>query len=94
MSLFLCRRCDQFADPDDGCEEYGKTGLICADCLAKFPEIKTSFVYPPIPIRSFDWSAVTDDYDGAPDGKGYVGSGATRGEAIKDLIDNHLEDTL
>lgn len=94
MSMFLCAKCDNLRDSDDGCEEYGKTGLMCADCLANLPEIKTEHVYPPIPIRSFDWSAVTDDYDGAPDSgnRHQIGTGATRGEAIKDLVENYLED--
>ncbi len=51
-------------------------------------KIKTHFVYPPIPCRNFDWSAVDDDtYDmGAP-----IGHGATEQEAIEDLLDQ-LED--
>lgn len=94
MSIFVCARCDAYSDADDGCEEYGKRGLICADCLAKFPEIKASFVYPPIPARCFDWSAITDDYDGAPDSstRHQIGTGETRGEAIRDLIENYLEE--
>lgn len=92
MSMFICGRCDAYRDADDGCDEWGKHGLICADCLDQFPEIRTTHTYPPIPIRSFDWHAFTDDYDGAPDaGPQAVGSGPTRGEAIKDLIENHLE---
>lgn len=45
--------------------------------------IKTSFDYPPIPIRQFDWSAIDDNYDlGSP-----IGHGATEQEAIQDLLD-------
>ena len=55
--------------------------------------IVTSFIYPPIPIRSFDWSAHLDSYDGAPDaGFQPVGHGATEAEAIADLkqqIEDH-----
>lgn len=93
MSLFTCARCGQFRDSDEGCDDYGKSGLICADCLALFPEIKAQHVYPPIPDRSHDWRAVTDNYDGAEDSpnRSEIGSGATRGEAIRDLIENHLE---
>jgi hypothetical protein len=44
-------------------------------------KIRTSFEHPPIPIRDFDWSAVTDDYEpGHP-----IGRGATEAEAIADL---------
>jgi hypothetical protein len=48
-------------------------------------KIKTEFVYPPIPIRTFDWSAIDDDtYDGPGSP---VGTGATEPEAIADLIE-------
>jgi hypothetical protein len=51
-------------------------------------KIKTHHDYPPIPNRSFDWSAIDDDtYDGAPDSKCPVGHGATEQEAIEDLLD-------
>ena len=38
MSIFLCARCDELRDADDGCEEapaskYGKFQLLCVDCL-------------------------------------------------------------
>jgi len=50
-------------------------------------KIHTEHVYPPIPIRSFDWCAYDDDtYDGAPDaGPQCVGYGATEAEAIADF---------
>lgn len=51
-------------------------------------KIRTEFVYPPIPDRSFDWSAVDDDtydYD-AP-----IGRGATEQEAIEDLQEQLTE---
>ena len=47
-------------------------------------KIRTEFVYPPIPLRQFDWSAVDDDTydgDGCP-----IGRGATEAEAISDLL--------
>lgn len=54
--------------------------------------IRTSFVYPPIPIRQFDWSAVDDDtYDGADDSHCPIGHGATEQEAIDDLM-QQIED--
>jgi hypothetical protein len=52
--------------------------------------IKTHFVYPPIPIRSFDWSATDDDtYDGpgCP-----VGRGETEAAAIADLLEQLEEE--
>lgn len=54
--------------------------------------IVTRYIHPPIPIRSFDWSATLDDYDpGEPDGEcGYHGSdpigyGAIEADAIAEL---------
>jgi hypothetical protein len=45
--------------------------------------IVTEYVYPPIPERGFDWSAVTVDYEpGQP-----MGWGPNEEMAIADLID-------
>lgn len=62
------------------------------------PNIRTSFVYPPIPDRSCDWCATTDDYDASWEGEetGWVSSspigwGRTEAEAIADLKEQ-LED--
>lgn len=49
------------------------------------PKIITTFVYPPIPIRSLDWSAHFDGDEPDDDGHMLVGRGATEGEAIQDL---------
>ena len=56
--------------------------------------IHTSFDYPPIPIRSMDWSAVTDNYDGAEDSgnRGQIGRGPTEEAAIADLLEQ-LDET-
>lgn len=45
-------------------------------------KIVTSFVYPPIPIRTYDWSACRDGYE-PPDP---IGRGSTEAEAIADLL--------
>lgn len=51
-----------------------------------YPKIVTRFIGPSIPIRDFDWSAITDNYDGAPDaGRQFIGHGRTEEEAIADL---------
>jgi hypothetical protein len=43
--------------------------------------IVTSHVYPPIPDRSCDWSAIdADTYDGAEDSRSPMGWGATEAE--------------
>lgn len=43
-------------------------------------KIVTSFVYPPIPHRNFDWCAHFDDPEGV------TGWGANEQEAIDDLL--------
>jgi hypothetical protein len=46
-------------------------------------KIRTEYVYPPIPIRQFDWSAAFDNYEpGCP-----IGWGRTKEEAVADLIE-------
>lgn len=51
-------------------------------------KIRTDYVYPPIPIRWFDWSAVDEDtYDGAEDSNCPIGYGETEVEAIADLLE-------
>lgn len=51
--------------------------------IVKGIKIRTEHVFPPIPDRRFDWSAVTDDYElGCP-----IGRGPTEQEAIQDLLD-------
>jgi hypothetical protein len=50
-------------------------------------KIVTSHVYPPIPLRQFDWDAVYDGYEpGDP-----IGHGATEEEAIADLKNTTCE---
>lgn len=45
-------------------------------------KIVTSFVYPPIPLRQFDWCATLDGYEpGEP-----YGEGATEEDAKLDLL--------
>jgi hypothetical protein len=47
-------------------------------------KVRTSFEYPPIPVRKFDWFAVDDS---TYDGEGPIGMGATEQDAIEDLLD-------
>lgn len=57
-----------------------------SDLTYRGQKIVTDHVYPPIPDRRWDWSAVTDEYDGAPDaGWQPHGWGRTEAEAIADL---------
>lgn len=52
------------------------------------PKIVTNYVFPPIPDRRFDWSAVYDGYEGGDP----IGWGRTEAEAIGDLLSNYLAD--
>jgi len=45
-------------------------------------KIVTSFVYPPIPVRNFDWQAVVDGYEPGD----AIGHGSTENEAIIALL--------
>jgi hypothetical protein len=49
-------------------------------------KIVTTHVYPPIPIRQFDWQA---HYDGEEDEQMDAGYGRTKEEAVVDLIENY-----
>lgn len=53
-------------------------------------KITTHYVYPPIPLRQFDWMAIDDDtYDGAEDSRtrSQIGYGRTEAEAVADLCE-------
>jgi hypothetical protein len=56
--------------------------------------IITAYYPPPIPVRCYDWSAITDSYDGAPDSKTrhQIGYGETEQAAIENLKDLLEED--
>lgn len=53
-------------------------------------KIITTHIYPPIPIRSFDWQATLDDYEpGEP-----IGHGPTEAAAKADLLEQLYEVNL
>lgn len=85
-AIAACTECGGFDFPKrsdcDGC-----TNAVDEEIAAL--KIVTSFDYQPIPDRSMDWSAVTDNYDGAPDTHPPcpIGRGATEAEAIADLLE-------
>lgn len=58
---------------------------LASDPERKSPVIKTNHIYPPIPIRQFDWMAW---YDGEEE-TGHNGYGTTEQAAVNDLIVNH-----
>ena len=45
-------------------------------------KILTSYDYPPIPIRNYDWSVIREDYEPGD----AIGYGRTEKEAIEDLV--------
>lgn len=50
------------------------------------PVVKTEHVYPPIPIRTFDWMAYDDSrYCGCGECHNIVGHGTTEQEALADF---------
>jgi hypothetical protein len=61
--------------------------------LADKVQLRLTHVFPPIPIRSFDWAAYDDNrFDGADDaGAQMVGTGATITEAITDFAEQLSE---
>ena len=57
--------------------------------------ITVKFIYPPIPIRQFDYMATYDHIDEDPEYPCPKGFGATEQEAIEDLKTNYpLEDEI
>lgn len=60
--------------------------------------IRTTYVYPPIPVRDFDFSATFDDFDGAPDaGLQIYGEGRTELAAVVAFYDHweqHFDEPL
>lgn len=49
--------------------------------------IITEFIYPPIPLRNYDWQAIREDYDE----DSLIGYGRTEQDAINDLIQQEKE---
>ena len=45
-------------------------------------KIITSYDYPPISIRDYDWSAIREDYEPGD----LIGTGRTEQDAIDDLV--------
>lgn len=57
--------------------------------------IRTNYEFPPIPVRTFDWSAIDDDtYDGAEDSSCPIGRGRTEQEAIDNLLEQIEDDGI
>lgn len=59
--------------------------MLLIEAAERGIKIKTNYVFPPIPSRAFDWSAVDDatfDGEGCP-----IGYGASEIEAVSDLLD-------
>ena len=74
-----CDRCGEVAE----LHERGRD-LLCDECckVRDGGPILTTFVYPPIPLRTFDWQAVRDGYEPGA----LIGWGKTEAEAVADLL--------
>jgi len=73
-------------------EQFGEVCRLEAVLKQTAASIRTTFIYPPIPIRSMDWSAIDDStYDGAEDSHCPIGYGATEADAIRDLLQQICE---
>jgi hypothetical protein len=73
MDIGECEECDGI-----GCEQVHREAAekIAGD------KIRTKHEFPPIPVRNWDWSATTDNYEpGDP-----IGTGRTEADAIDDLV--------
>jgi hypothetical protein len=53
------------------------------------PKINVQFIYPPIPIRQFDYCATYDGDEPNDAGGIEAGWGATKAEAMSDLTTNY-----
>ena len=84
----LMRHDPQFDDPDLETDRG-----VCPECdglgCDKIKNVVVSHIYPPIPVRNFDYCATYDGDEPDDDGNIDQGFGATRHEAIVDLIENH-----
>lgn len=83
----------------EGTSTSGGIGVGCmplppVSTEATLGKIRTSFVYPPIPIRSCDWVAYRDNDEPYDDGHMRQGFGATEAEAIADLLQLEKDDGL
>lgn len=90
---------DKWIQGDPDAVDYGEKPLtereqMLADAEAAVGEpIHVHYEHPPIPIRTCDWVATLDSYDGAPDaGSQYMGFGRTEEEAVADLVQQVLDD--
>ena len=67
------------------CKEHLKAREDERKAIAGRIKVRTEHVYPPIPIRDYDWSAVDDNtFDGPGSACGW---GKTEQQAIDDLIE-------
>ena len=81
MSMFLCARCDNLRDSDDGCAEWGpkQTELICVDCMA---EVEDEANQEPPREFTAEQQRIIDAWEAEPEDE--VGDGCeAEGEATK-----------
>jgi hypothetical protein len=54
MSIFLCQRCDQMRDSDDGCVEGSNFGLICEQCMNEAEDDEETYTTSTSPAEEYD----------------------------------------
>jgi len=71
----------------EGANEEFAGRVDAAEAETRMSPIKTEFVYPPIPIRQFDWRAYLDGGEES----GPYGYGVTEEAAVADLREQIAE---
>ena len=61
--------------------------MVVKALLEKCEDIKTSYVFPPVPNRNFDWEATFEYYEPGD----LIGRGPTESDAINDLVEQYLD---
>lgn len=92
MSGLLVNDFGRVVKPCGDCVEHGDGFHHCTmNCSGAIfmSKIETHFIYPPIPLRQFDWCAYYDGTEPDDDGNMEAGYGKTEKEAIADLLTNY-----
>lgn len=89
-AVHVCENCGQACDELIDLPGWNfKACEACAEEAAREDarDIRTDFVYPPIPSRNFDWAAWLDGHEEGP-----VGYGRTEAEAVRNLREQMEEE--
>lgn len=76
MSMFVCARCRELRDSDDGAEERGKHELLCVPCADQDDDPAEAYANAAHPLRRHDkpftakQQALIDKWETEGDGEG------------------------